>query len=286
MNFACHHINNADTDGGVRVTRFGVGCDLKRLPSGDVVGDGELLDRSFIQFQECNEATRWTPPKALEVAAAVEFFLVNPIEFAVEQGLASIVGQSTFRTLFGERIHVEIVASNIGNSGLGWVDFSEFFLFIRLRQPTGRAGCVTHVDQVSIMEVKPPVTEGPRCSLGLCQFLRGIRTELLKFGESFRSRSFVDCRFHSGAVPRCGFSARRAPIKGLPVPILTFLPTECLPLATVIDLPTRAKNFVQRQSFGWPNFFQQGQRIRWRRLGNSEIGQRGSTFKEFIEEIP
>src|SRR5215510_7145413 len=82
----------------------------------------------FVKSQKCDPCGVRTPPVRAEIAAAVKFFLINPIEPAVENFLVAVASQGAFAPLHAQVFNVEISATDeTHHATVGTEAFPNFF---------------------------------------------------------------------------------------------------------------------------------------------------------------
>ncbi len=114
LGFAAFGGDDADADGGVGVTGLGVALVVDGGVGGDPVGDGILGDFGLIHL-EVGDGFGVGRPEV--VAADVELFEVDPVDFAVEEGVGGVVGEGGLSACGGDGVDVEIVVVEVGDVG-------------------------------------------------------------------------------------------------------------------------------------------------------------------------
>ena len=113
LHLAGRRLGDAQLDGRVRVAGLGVVGDLALDAEGpvlDVVDDGEGVHGLLVGGQERDVLAVRREPEGLEVAATVELLLVDPVELAVEELVAAVVGHAGDHAALGvEQVEVIVL---------------------------------------------------------------------------------------------------------------------------------------------------------------------------------
>jgi hypothetical protein len=108
------HAHRRDLHGRVRIAGLRVMPALDGRPIRDVVDQRVLGDVLLVELKERERARIGAPPVRLVVAAAVDLFLIDPVELAVQQLVGPVGRQPTF-ALVRERHDVEVVGAREGD---------------------------------------------------------------------------------------------------------------------------------------------------------------------------
>ncbi len=108
-----------------------------------MIDDRELRHGTVVDLQEGDLRRVGTPPVSAEVTAAVDLFLIDPIELSIENLVGAARGELLFLALLLEIHDEQVVASNEGHLPSVGAE-REFFLGVRIECQTKRAvGCRT-----------------------------------------------------------------------------------------------------------------------------------------------
>src|SRR6185295_1086188 len=96
-----------------------------------MVDYGEFWNRSLIDSQVSNARRIRTPPVSTEIPAAVDLFLINPIQTSVQNFCVAVTRQSTLATLHAQILNIQIAVANETNHSSVWTEsFTDFFFRI------------------------------------------------------------------------------------------------------------------------------------------------------------
>jgi hypothetical protein len=89
---ASRNATDSQLDRWIRVARLRVIGDFELRTIRQVIDDGVLRHRAFVQLKEGNARRIRTPPVGAEPAPAVDLLLIQPVELAVEDLGAAVAG--------------------------------------------------------------------------------------------------------------------------------------------------------------------------------------------------
>ena len=169
-------IHDPELHNGIWITGLGVGCNFQILVIRDVIDNRKIINRILIKSQVGKHRRVRTPPVSLKVTAAIQLFLVHPVEPAVENFGAAISGQATF-SLQRNIEHVNVVVTHKANHATVWTkSFPNLFLRIVGHAHSFVAAKFVVEKIVGPVEEHPGLVSIQLIRATVCQFFRVLRS--------------------------------------------------------------------------------------------------------------
>lgn len=162
-------IGDGERDGGVGLAGLGIACLLGGAVEREEVDDGVERNCGAIEREVGDVLVVVAPPVGGPVAAAVEFFLINPIEDGMAADLVAVGGERADFAV-GDVEHVEVVVGDEGDVAGGWGEggeatageFGELDEFVLFEVVDQGALLMDHED----LAVVVGVVDGSQCEAG------------------------------------------------------------------------------------------------------------------------
>src|SRR5918996_3635429 len=150
---ACR-VNNTELDVRIWIAGLWIRCELDCLAIRNVIDHGEFWHRILVESKKREGGRIRTPPVSTKVSTAIKFFLVDPIQTAVENLRAAIARQSTLATLHAEILDIQVVLTHEADHSSVRTEFFAEFLFGIACQPDSAVAA-----KLVVKEIVGPVNQ-------------------------------------------------------------------------------------------------------------------------------